>query len=191
RNEKRMNSVVDPLGDELGEHHGRFSMYGGIAKKLFPRGFERRMNFKFVVGRDICCGGVDIANIRSVANFRHAVRARQLKVEHTRYPLAALFFNTQRHNSRTEEAPLDSAFNLHRWIGMKHLSKPGNISAWVISSTKFLGVSLADKFAISQFLQLLEGQFALFFFGEVELIMKDGIFHHLAKLPTIFSPPAK
>src|SRR5699024_387824 len=102
RNEKRMNSVVDPLGDELGEHHGRFSMYGGIAKKLFPRGFERRMTFKFVVVRDICCSAVDSPTIRSVANFRHAVRARQLKVEHTGYPLAVLFFITQRQNSRTK-----------------------------------------------------------------------------------------
>src|SRR5699024_10324356 len=102
RNEKRMNSVVDPLGDELGEHHGRFSMYGGIAKKLFPRGFERRMNFKFVVGREIFCGGIDITYIRSVANFQHAVRARQLKVEQTGYPLAVLFFITQRQNSRTK-----------------------------------------------------------------------------------------
>src|SRR5699024_4477377 len=144
-----------------------------IAKKLFPRGFERRMNFKFVVGRDICCGGVAIANIRAVANFRHAVAAAQLKGELSGYPLAVLFFSTQAQNSRTKSAQLESAFNLHRWIGMKHLSNPGNIGSWVISSSKFLGVSLADKFAISQFLQLLEGQFALFFFGEVELIMKD------------------
>src|SRR5690625_5084503 len=97
-----MNSIVDVLGDQLREHDSGLAMEGRVTKEFFPGRSKRSMNFEFIIFGNVCCGGIDVAHIGTMADFSHRVNAWQLKIQYCWQPFFVLFFIAQTKN-RSEE----------------------------------------------------------------------------------------
>src|SRR5699024_8455634 len=126
-----------------------FTIFGRVAKELFPSSPKRRVNFELIVFRDKGSGCIDVSNVGPVTNFCHCIYTRQFKIQDTRQPPLMLFVITQCQNSGTEKAPLNAALNLHGRVSMEHFSESCDIATGIFLATKSFGIRFANELSIS------------------------------------------